>query len=423
MKAKARKKNSSKALKILARDHRLNQIFIELKKNEDFSPQKLIHPKYYALETLLIQEFENNPSSRVLVFVKLRDSVKSIVQKLKASENNGIKPSRFVGQSTKSQDDKGLSQKQQLEILEQFKRGHYNVLVSTNVGEEGLDIAECDLVVFYDVVASEIRFIQRKGRTARHREGKVIILYCKGTHDEIYMHIALTKLRKMNVNLKGEKHLHTAYSNKLPQNTTRIKELQNIQVEKIEPKLSYIERPLEKLITSKKKVKVGNNKKISKVSNKKEIQSSLSAFSQGKSIAPKPKKVKSDIKINVSFPVKFGLRKKFQKDGFSFEIVKSILDLTLFDKVLVQIIDPRGFDGDALLKKYILLSKKYNLIVSVFDFVDFKQEFDNEEKLLKRKFTNWGETNKLQAINIDLSEELYFILKNIYLHVKNEGVL
>ncbi|MHA1241435.1 MAG: helicase-related protein, partial [Promethearchaeota archaeon] len=411
MKAKARKKNSSKALKILARDHRLNQIFIELKKNEDFSPQKLIHPKYYTLESLLIQEFENNPGSRVLVFVKLRDSVKNIVQKLKASKNRAIKPSRFVGQSTKSQDDKGMSQKQQLEILEQFKKGQYNVLVSTNVGEEGLDIAECDLVVFYDVVASEIRFIQRKGRTARHREGKVIILYCKGTHDEIYMHIALTKLKKMNVNLKGEKQLQTAYSNKLHQNTLRIKELQNIQVEKIEPILTYNEKPSEKLITSEKKVTIDNNKKISKVRNKIEIQSSLSAFLKGKSIvAPKQIKVKSDIKINVSFPVKFGLRKKFQKDGFSFEIVKSILDLTLFDKVLVQIIDPRGFDGDALLKKYILLSKKYNLIVSVFDFVDFKQEFDNEEKLLKKKFSDWGDDNKLQAINIDLSEELYFIL-------------
>ena len=84
-----------------------------------------------------------------------------------------------------------------------LKQGNYNVLVSTNVGEEGLDIAECDLVVFYDVVASEIRLIQRKGRTARHREGKVIILYCKGTHDEIYLRIAFNKLKKMNVNLKG----------------------------------------------------------------------------------------------------------------------------------------------------------------------------------------------------------------------------
>ena len=60
-------------------------------------------------------------------------------------------------------------------------------MVSTNVGEEGLDIVECDLVIFYDVVASEIRLIQRKGRTARHREGKVVILYCKRTHDEIYL--------------------------------------------------------------------------------------------------------------------------------------------------------------------------------------------------------------------------------------------
>ena len=117
------------------------------------------------------------------------------------------------------------------------------------------------------------------------------------------------------------------------------------------------------------------------------------------------------------------MRKKFQKDGLSFEIVKSILDLTLFDRVLVQIINPQQFDGDALLKKYALLSKKYNLIVSVFDFVDFEEEFENEEKLLKQKISDWGTNTKHQAISIDLSEELYFILKNIYLHVKNEGEL
>jgi len=413
MKAKSRKKNSSKALKILARDHRLNQIYIELKKNEDYSPKKLIHPKYYTLESLLIQEFENNPGSRVLVFVKLRDSVKSIVQKLKASEYNTIKPSRFVGQATKSQDDKGLSQKQQLEILELFKRGQYNVLVSTNVGEEGLDIAECDLVIFYDVVASEIRFIQRKGRTARHREGKVIILYCKGTHDEIYMHIALTKLKKMNVNLKGEKHLHNVYSNSPPQilETPIIQELQNNDMEN-----SIAVPPTSKRLSNQ---PLKPNKKV----NKKEIQSSLSSFSQDREIKHELVKPQSEIKINVSFPVKFGLRKKFQEDGISFEIVKSILDLTLFDKVLIQVINPREFDGDSLLKKYALLSKKYKLIVSIFDFVDIEEEFDNEEKMLKQKFTYWGEDNNLQAITIDLSEELYFILKNIYLHVKNEGDL
>ena len=404
----ARKKSSSKAVKILAADHRLNQIFIELKKNEDLTPEKLIHPKYYLLENLLVQEFEKNPSSRIMVFVKLRDSVRNIVSKLKINNHSVIKPARFVGQSTKSKDDKGLSQKKQLEILEKFKQGVVNVLISTNVGEEGLDIAECDLVVFYDVVASEIRFIQRKGRTARHREGKVIILYCKDTHDEIYMRIALAKLKKMNVNLKGEKQFQTAYTNYSLPEAPRIKEFRNITVEKVGPKLPDSESPLEKTINV--------DKEEIKVRSKREIQSSLSAFSRDKPPVPKPIIIKSDVKINVSFPVKFGLRKKFQKDGISFEIVRSILDITLFDKVLVQVINPRQFDGDSLRKKYLLLSKKYTLIISAFDFVDFEEEFENEEKLLKRKVKDWGENNEFQTITIDISEELHFILKNIYLH-------
>ena len=415
MKAKARKKNSSKALKILTRDHRLNQIFIELKKNEEFSSEKLIHPKYYSLEFLLMEEFKNNPNSRVLVFVKLRDSVKNIVNKLNASNQRVIKSTRFVGQATKSQDDKGLSQKQQLEILEQFKQGQYNVLVSTNVGEEGLDIAECDLVVFYDVVASETRFIQRKGRTARHREGKVIILYCKGTHDEIYMHIALTKLKKMNVNLKSESQLKTVYSNYSRPKTEIpiIKELQNNDEKKSTAKPQISKNPSNQQLKPKKKI---NRKGIQK-------QSSLSSFSQDRQTMNKISKPQPDVKLNVSFPVKFGLRKKLQRDCISFEIIKSILDLTLFDKVLVQLINPRQFDRDSLLKKYALLKKKYKLIISVFDFVDLEGEFESEERLLKQKINDWGKNHQLQIICVDLSEELYFIVKNIYLHLKNRGEL
>ena len=402
IKQDARKKNSSKALRILANDHRLNQIFIELKKNEEYSPDNLVHPKYYSLESLLFQEFKNNPQSRVLVFVKLRDSVKNIVNKLNASPHSAIKSTRFVGQATKSKDDKGLSQKKQLEILEQFKQGHYNVLVSTNVGEEGLDIAECDLVVFYDVVASEIRFIQRKGRTARHREGKVIILYCKDTHDEIYMHIALTKLKKMNVNLKGENQLQTAYSNPPLVNIDKTNGMETFLSKKNQP----VQPP-----------------RLNKNTNKKEIQSNLISFSQESKTNNTTVEHKPKVNINASFPVKFGLRKKFQKDGIVFKTVKSILDLTLFDRALVQVIDPRKFDGDATLKKYALLRKKYKLIASLFDFVDFEEQFENEEKLLNIKNNDWGEINGFQAITIDLSEELYFVVKNIYLHVKNEGVL
>ena len=404
VKQDARKKSSSKAVKILASDHRINQIFIELKKNEDYYPERLVHPKFYLLEKLLVQEFKNNPPSRVLVFVKLRDSVKNIVNKLKSRPDGLIKSARFVGQSTKSKDDKGLSQKKQLEILEQFKQGTYNVLVSTNVGEEGLDIAECDLVVFYDVVASEIRFIQRKGRTARHREGKVIILYCKDTHDEIYMHIALNKLKKMNFNLKSGKQLKTSYDNSQTP-------VETIFDERKIPKIPEVsEVPLEE----EKKIKP-NQKQAS-------LQSYFLKAPNAKK-APSPIKEKvtnAEIKISRSFSVKFGIRKKLQRDQIPFEIVKSIIHLNLFDRVIIQVIDPHQFEGALLLKKINLLSKKYHLIVSIFDFIDFNEKFPEQERLLKQKINTWGKQNDLQAIPIDNPEELYFILKNIYLHSKKE---
>ncbi|MEJ2251993.1 MAG: helicase-related protein [Candidatus Lokiarchaeota archaeon] len=201
MRKDARKKYSSKAVKILAGENRLGRIYLELRKQLEFAPEILIHPKFVVLKELLLKEIEKKPNSRILVFVKLRASVRNIVRKLKRVDSS-LNAVRFVGQANKSKKDKGLSQKEQIEILEKFKQGKYNILVSTNVGEEGLDVTECDLVIFYDVVASEIRLIQRKGRTARHRKGKVIILYCKDTQDEIYLNIALNKLKRMNYNLK-----------------------------------------------------------------------------------------------------------------------------------------------------------------------------------------------------------------------------
>lgn len=41
----------------------------------------------------------------------------------------------------------------------------YNTLVSTCVGEEGLDIGEVDLIICFDAQKSPIRLIQRMGRT------------------------------------------------------------------------------------------------------------------------------------------------------------------------------------------------------------------------------------------------------------------
>jgi hypothetical protein len=124
----------------------------------------------------------------------------------------------------------------------------------------------------------------------------------------------------------------------------------------------------------------------------------------------------AEVRISQSLPVKFGIRKKLQEDQIPFEVVKSINHITLFDRVIIQVIDPHQFKGETLLTKISHLSKKYTLFVTTFDFVNFSNDFQDEERLLKQKVKEWGLKNDLKAIVIDLPEELYFIVKNIYLH-------
>ena len=98
----------------------------------------------------------------------------------------------LIGKSGKS----GQSQKKQLESLAKLKSGEYDIIVATQVGEEGLDVSECKLVVFYDNVASGIRFIQRLGRTGRKAPGKVVSFVTKGTRDETNYYISQKRISK-----------------------------------------------------------------------------------------------------------------------------------------------------------------------------------------------------------------------------------
>ena len=88
----------------------------------------------------------------------------------------------------------GLKQKKQIETVQKFRDGTFQVLVATRVGEEGLDIAEVNQVIFYDNVPSSIRFIQRRGRTGRKDTGKLVVLIAKNTIDETYYWIGKRKI-------------------------------------------------------------------------------------------------------------------------------------------------------------------------------------------------------------------------------------
>ena len=130
---------------------------------------------------------------RIIVFSQYRETVTKICKTLNTIK--GVNARVFVGQAKKR--GVGITQKEQVEILENFKTGGFNVLVATSVAEEGLDVPQVDLVVFYEPIASGIRHIQRKGRTGRQKEGKVIVLITKHTRDEIYRWSSHRKQKKM----------------------------------------------------------------------------------------------------------------------------------------------------------------------------------------------------------------------------------
>ncbi len=165
---------------------------------QQIAKEGLEHPKIPELIKIVTTTISNSPNSRIIVFTQYRNSSQTLADTLNRLEN--IHASRFIGQTSKS-GDKGFSQKMQLEIMQQFRDGVYNCLVATSVGEEGLDVSECDLVVFYDCVPSAIRNIQRRGRTGRKRSGKVVVLMTKGTRDEGYFWAARHKERHMRQNL------------------------------------------------------------------------------------------------------------------------------------------------------------------------------------------------------------------------------
>jgi len=154
------------------------------------------HPKLKKTLDIIENEFQELGSQRVIVFSQYREMV-SLIKKLIDEKFNGeFRAEKFIGQAM-SKNELGYSQKTQIDILNQFRKGDINVLIATSVAEEGLDIPNVDSVIFYEPIPSEIRFIQRRGRTGRIAPGRCYILITKYTVDEPYNYIAFKKENSM----------------------------------------------------------------------------------------------------------------------------------------------------------------------------------------------------------------------------------
>jgi Fanconi anemia group M protein len=152
------------------------------------------HSKVDALASTLEAHFAEKPGDRVLVFANIRSTAEVLVDRLR---DRGYRAALFIGRAEGKHGPR-MSQEEQMRTLKAFREGVYNVLVATSVGEEGLDIPECGLVVFYEPAVSGIRYIQRRGRTGRKLPGKAVILVTDKTVDEYYFREGYRRARRMD---------------------------------------------------------------------------------------------------------------------------------------------------------------------------------------------------------------------------------
>ncbi|MBS3151433.1 DEAD/DEAH box helicase [Candidatus Woesearchaeota archaeon] len=153
------------------------------------------HPKLYMLRGIIRNELEKNPKAKFIVFANYRNTINEIIDFLK--KENSIKPTKLIGQKS------GLTQKEQVSTIKDFEDGTYNVMIGTSILEEGLDISTgAKLAIFYDIVPSEIRAIQRKGRVGRTQAGKIIFLVTNNTREQGYKWSAYHKEKTMKKTLQ-----------------------------------------------------------------------------------------------------------------------------------------------------------------------------------------------------------------------------
>ncbi|KAL0046074.1 hypothetical protein WJX82_001682 [Trebouxia sp. C0006] len=69
-----------------------------------------------------------------------------------------------------------LTSKAQHGVLQQMKGGELDIVISTAVAEEGLDVKQCQLVIRFDLPSTLLAFVQSRGRARAHGSHYVLML-------------------------------------------------------------------------------------------------------------------------------------------------------------------------------------------------------------------------------------------------------
>ncbi|XP_029340046.1 probable ATP-dependent RNA helicase DHX58 isoform X1 [Mus caroli] len=167
------------------------------------------NPKLEMLERILLKQFGSPGHTRGIIFTRTRQTASSLLlwlQQQPCLQTVGIKPQMLIGAGNTSQSTH-MTQKDQQEVIQEFRDGILSLLVATSVAEEGLDIAQCNVVVRYGLLTNEISMVQARGR-ARAGQSVYSFLATEGSREmkreltnealEVLMEKAVAAVQKMD---------------------------------------------------------------------------------------------------------------------------------------------------------------------------------------------------------------------------------
>ncbi|XP_025927030.1 probable ATP-dependent RNA helicase DHX58 isoform X2 [Apteryx rowi] len=153
---------------------------LELARNQQYE-----NPRLSKLEEILQEQFQSLGTSRGIVFTRTRQSAHSLRSWLKDTASLrglDIRAAVLTGAGYSNQ-TKHMTQNEQQDVIELFRKGDLNLLFSTSVAEEGLDIPECNIVVRYGLMTNEIAMMQARGRA--RAENSVYSILAKASSREV----------------------------------------------------------------------------------------------------------------------------------------------------------------------------------------------------------------------------------------------
>ncbi|KAF7668747.1 hypothetical protein LDENG_00290920 [Lucifuga dentata] len=180
----------------------------QVKLKELASDSRFENPKMAKLQSILLEQFVPSEESRGILFCKTRQSTRCLhdwIHNNRDLKHAGIKADILTGAGNGINH---MTQHEQKDTIRNFRKGTLNLLISTSVAEEGLDIPECNLVVRYGLLTNEIAQQQASGR-ARAKDSVYSVVAQAGGREERREHTneyleeltgkAIAKVQEMSV--------------------------------------------------------------------------------------------------------------------------------------------------------------------------------------------------------------------------------